>query len=53
MVAFLSDNTHVPLTLALSSTDFVWLGDDERDVSSLVAYESNNGKDLVSFIEEI
>ena len=53
MVAFLSDNTHIPLTLTLSDTDFVWLRDDERDVSSLMAYKSNNGNDLVSFIKEI
>ena len=53
MVAFLSDNTHIPLTLTLSDTDFVWLRDDERDVSSLMAYNSNNGNDLVSFIKEI
>ena len=53
MVAFLGDNTHIPLTLTLSDTDFVWLRDDERDVSSPMAYKSNNGNDLVSFIKEI
>ena len=53
MVAFLGDNTHIPLTLTLLDTNFVWLRDDERDVSSLMAYNSNNGNDLVSFIKEI
>ena len=53
MVAFLGDNAYIPLTFALSNTNLVWLGDNKRDVSSLMAYESNNGKDLVSFIKEI
>ena len=53
MVAFLGDNAHIPLTFALSNTNLVGLGDNKRDVNSLLAYESNNGKDLVSFIKEI
>ena len=53
MVAFLGDNVHIPLTLTLSDTNFVWLGDDERDVCSLMANKSNNGNDLVSSIKEI
>ena len=53
MVAFLGGNAHIPLSLTLSNTDFVWFRDDERDVNSLMAYKSNNGNDLVNFIKEI
>ena len=53
MVAFLGDNAHIPLSLTLSNTDFVWFRDNERDVNSLMAYKSNNGNDLVNFIKEI
>ena len=39
-------------TLILLYTNFILLVDSERDVGSLVVYESDNDKDIMSFITE-
>lgn len=45
-----NNNTLIRSTLNLLDTNFVPLGDNERDAGSLAVDETDNGKDLMSFI---